>query len=465
MKRRTIIILVVIVLAVGGYFGFKAWRDAKAAAETSFQTEKITRGSLTALVGATGTVRSNQTAVMTWQTTGQVGEINVAIGEGINEGDILASLKTSSLPQAVILAEADLVAARRALENLKESSLAQAQAQFNLAKAAEDLKDAQDKRKSKDYTRASDLTLEEARTNVALAQEDVDKYQSIYDQVKGLDVDNNQRLAAYSALLAARRTLDRAKANLTYLEGGPDTLEIDQADASLALAQAKFDDAKREWERLKDGPDPDDIRAAEARIEAIEATLAMSSLTAPFDGMVTDVKVKIGDQVAPGLESFRIDDLSRLLVDVQVPEADINRISVGQPVTMTFDAILDKEYNGKVIEVGKVGSALTGIVNFAVTIELTDPDELVRPGMTAGVNIVVNQLDDVLLVPNRAVRLREGKRVVYLLKNGEAVSVDIEIGAQSDMTSEILSGDVKVGDTVILNPPTQFEGGQSPFMR
>lgn len=465
MKRRNIIIFVVVVLAVGGYFGFKAWRDAKAAAETTFQTEKISRGGLTALVGATGTVRSNQTAIMTWQTTGQVGEINAAIGEAVKEKDVLASLKTSSLPQAVILAEADLVSAKRALENLKVSNMAQAQAQFNLAQAAEDLTDAQDKRKSKDYTRASDLTLEEARTNVALAQEDVNKYQEIYDRVKGLGDDNTQRLAAYSALLAARRTLDRAKANLTYLEGGPDPMEIDQADAGLALAQAKYDDAKREWERVKDGPDPDDIRAAEARVSAIEATLALSSLSAPFDGTITDVKLKIGDQVAPGMEGFRIDDLSRLLVDVQVPEADINRISVNQPVTMTFDAVLDKEYHGQVIEVGQVGAALTGIVNFQVTIELTDADELVRPGMTAGVNIVVNQLEDVLLVPNRAVRLREGKRVVYLLKNGEAEPVEIEIGAQSDMTSEILSGDVKEGDIVILNPPTQFESGQSPFMR
>lgn len=465
MKKRTIFILIVVILVVGGYFGFKAWRDAKAAAETTFQTEKITRGSLTALVGATGTVRSNQTAVMAWQTTGQVGEINVATGEMVKEGDFLASLKTSSLPQTVILAQADLVSAKRALENLKESSLAQAQAQFNLAQAAENLQNAQDKRKSKDYTRASDLTLEEARTNVALAQEDVNKYQEIYDRVKGLDADNSQRLAAYSALLAARRTLDRAKANLTYLEGGPDPLDIEQADANLALAQAKYDDAQREWERVKDGPDPDDIRAAKARVEAVEATLGLAHLTAPFGGTITDVKLKIGDQVAPGLEGFRIDDLSRLLVDVQVPEADINRISVGQSVTMTFDAILDKEYNGTVIEVGTVGSALTGIVNFDVTIELKDVDNLVRPGMTAGVNIVVNQLEDVLLVPNRAVRLRDGKRVVYLLKNGEATPVAIEIGAQSDMTSEILSGDVKEGDIVILNPPIQFEGGQSPFMR
>jgi len=465
MKRRTIIVLIVIVLAVAGYFGVRAWRTAQSQANTTYQTEKITRGSLTAMVGATGTVRANQTAVMTWQTTGQIGEINVAAGEAVGAGDVLGRLSQSSLPQSLILAEADLVTAQRALQNLQESGLARAQAQFNLALALDDLTTAKSKRTSKDYSRASDLTLEEARTRLSLAEDEVARYEDLYDRVKDFSPDNTTRLNTYSALLNARRQLELAQANLAYLEGGPNVLEVEQADASVALAQAKYDDALREWERIKDGPDPADIRAAEARIAAIEASLGLASLSAPFNGTITEVNSKVGDQVTPGTASFRLDDLSRLLVDVQVPEADINRITVGQPVTMSFDAILGKEYAGVIIEVGRVGTPVTGIVNFNVTIELQDKDESVRPGMTAAVNIVINQLEDVLLVPNRAVRLREGQRVVYLLKQGVPTAVPIEIGAQSDSTSEIISGDVKAGDTVVLNPPTQFEAGPPPFVR
>jgi HlyD family secretion protein len=465
MKRRTIIIFLVIALAIAGFFGYRAWRTAQAQAKSTFQTDKITRGSLTALVGATGTVRANQTAVMTWQTTGQIGEINVAAGETVGTGDVLGSLSQSSLPQALILAEADLVTARRALENLQQSSLARAQAQLALSQAEDELSTAKSRRTSKDYSRASELTLEEARTRVTLAEDDVTHYEDLYDQVKNFAADNTARLNIYSALLNARRQLELAQANLRYLEGGPNATEVEQADATVALAQAKYDDALREWDRIKDGPDPEDIRAAEARIAAIEASLGMSTLSAPFSGTITEVNSKIGDQVAPGTDSFRLDDLSHLLVDVQVPEADINRITIGQPVVMSFDAILGKEYNGKVVEVGRVGATVTGIVNFKVTIELNDPDESVRPGMTAAVNIVINQLEDVLLVPNRAVRLKEGQRVVYLLKAGIPTAVSIEIGAQSDLTSEILSGDVKDGDTVVLNPPTQFEAGQPPFLR
>lgn len=463
MKRRVVVILLVVALAVGGYFGYRAWQTAKAKSATTFQTEKIIRGKLTALVGATGTVRANQTAVMTWQTTGRVGEIKVAPAGPVKAGDVLGLLAQSSLPQALILAEADLVTAQRALDTLQTSGLARAQAQVALAQAENDLKTAKDRRTSKNYSRASELTLDEARTKVTLAQDDVKRYEDLYSQVSGFAPDNTTRLNIYSALLAARRKLELAQANLTYLESGPKALEIDQADANVALAQAKYDDAVREWNRLKDGPDPADIRAAQARIAAIEASLGLASITAPFGGTVTEVNSKVGDLVNPTSAAFRIDDLSRLLVEVQVPEADINRIAKGQPVTMTFDAILGQDYNGVVVDVGRVGTALTGIVNFDVTIELKDADQNVLPGMTAAVNIVVNQLENVLLVPNRAVRLLNSQRVVYLLKNGVPTPVQIGLGAQSDLTSEVISGDVKEGDTIVLNPPSQFSSGQSPF--
>jgi HlyD family secretion protein len=184
-------------------------------------------------------------------------------------------------------------------------------------------------------------------------------------------------------------------------------------------------------------------------------------LDAPFDGTITDVQIKVGDQVGPNAVAFRVDDLSRLLVDVDISEVDINRLTVGQPVTLFFDAVLGKEYQGIVQEVGFVGSNIQGAVNFKVTVELVDADADVKPGMTAGVNIVVDQLSDVLLVPNRAVRIRDGKRVVFVLEDGEVVPIEIKLGASSETVSEILDGDLKVGDAIVLNPPSEpiFFGG------
>jgi HlyD family secretion protein len=182
-------------------------------------------------------------------------------------------------------------------------------------------------------------------------------------------------------------------------------------------------------------------------------------IIAPFDGTVTQASTIVGNQVTAGQSAFRVDDLTRLLVDVQVSEVDINRVSIGQPATLTFDAILGKDipYKGEVIAVSQAGDTIQGVVNFTVTVELTDADELVKPGMTSAVNIVVEEVQDVLLVPNRAVRLVDGERVVYVLRNGQPELVEVQIGASSDTHSELVSGDIEEGDLIILNPPA-FNG-------
>jgi len=173
---------------------------------------------------------------------------------------------------------------------------------------------------------------------------------------------------------------------------------------------------------------------------------------------VTEAYPLPGDQVGAGATAFRIDDLSSLLVDVNVSEVDINSVEIGQPVTLTFDAILGSEYHGVVVEVAQTGTVSAGVVNFKVTVELTDADAFVKPGMTAAVNITVKELVDVLLVPNRAVRLSDGERVVYLLENNLPVKAIIRLGSSSDAMSVLVGGDVQEGDEVILNPPTEFMG-------
>jgi len=464
--RKWIIVGVIAAALVAAFFGVRSLTLAQAARNTVYQTVTLEMGDLTSIIGATGTVRSNQTAILTWMVSGQVDEVYVEVGDKVTEGEVLAVLKDSSLPQSIILARADLVTAKRNLDSLVNSSTAQAQAQLNLANAQSAYDDAKTDRESKRFVRASQNTIDEAKANLILAEDDLRKAEEIYDANKNRSKDDPIYAAALSRLAAARKKVDQAEANLRYAEGLPDSQEISEADAKLALAEAKLQDAQREWDRLKDGPDPDDVAAAQARVLALEATIKQGRLEAPFAGTVTIVNSKPGDQTNPGAVAIRIDDLSRLLVDVQVTEVDINSITPGQPVTLSFDAILDETYNGTVVDVGQVGTTVQGLVNFDVTVELTDADQRVRPGMTAAVNIQIAKIENVLLVPNRAVRLRNGDRVVYILKANIPTPVVIKIGATSDVNSEILEGDVKAGDIVVLNPPSELlsAGGQPAFM-
>ncbi len=125
-----------------------------------------------------------------------------------------------------------------------------------------------------------------------------------------------------------------------------------------------------------------------------------------------------------------------------------------QTANITLDAVPNKTYNGVVTKVGPVGTVVSGVVNFDVTVELLDPDSSVKTGMTSAVNIITNQIDNILLVPNRAIRTTNGRSQIYLLQNGVAVPVNIVVGSTNDTQSEIRSGNVKEGDLVILNPPT-----------
>ena len=274
------------------------------------------------------------------------------------------------------------------------------------------------------------------------------------------DEDNDTRKRYEQELEDAQNAYDEAVRIVDLLE-----LEHQSAQTALDAAQAALADAEREYDRLKDGPDPDEVTILEARIAAAQATLDQVYINSPITGTVTEVSIVVGDEVNPGSMAIRIDNLDRLLVDVRVSEVDINRITMSEPVKLTFDAILNNEYNGIVTEVAQIGLVTQGVVEFMVTVELTDADENVKPGMTAAINIVVEQLDNVLLVPNRAVRVVDGQRVVYILQNGELVSVRITLGASSDTESEVVDGNLKSGDLIVLNPPQVFEAGGGPFGR
>ncbi len=453
-KKVWIPIVVVLIIAAVVVFVLPMFTAGQAAANSPYQTAPLSRGSLTATVGATGTIRAKQTAVLNWETSGTVESIDVKVGDSVAKDEHLASLAQTSLSQQIILAQADLVTARRNLENLEKSNLSTSQAEQALAVAQKNLDDARDKKDSKKFTKADQSVIDAAYANYILAKEELEDVQPDYDGTRWKAEDDPVRAAATAKYTAALKKRDTALANYNYAKSYPDELEQAEIDANLALAESKVKDAQREYDRLKAGADPEDIAAAKARVAAIEATLKSAYVEAPFAGTVTDVKSKVGDQVSMTTTGFRIDDLSHLYADIDVTEVDINRVKIGQDVTLTFDAIPEKTYNGMVTEVGAVGTSVQGVVNFTVTVEITDGDENVKPGMTSAVNIVVNQLDDILLVPNRAVRLKEGERVVYVLKNGVPTPVEITIGASSDTSSEFLSGELKEGDLIVLNPPT-----------
>jgi HlyD family secretion protein len=454
-KRNLFIALGLVVVA-----GIAIFLYVRSTASTNsiYQTTPAEKGNLQATVGATGTVRARQSALLTWQTTGTVEDVRVQVGDSVTANQALATLQETSLPQTIILAKSDLLSAQRGLEDLKDSSTARAQAEVSLAQAEDALEEAQKKMDSLSYPRASDDLVERTSAEIDLAKKQLAIADNAYRALKNRPDGDAQKAQALLNLTNARLNLDNLIARYNWYTANPDSLETAQIKANYELAQAQYADAKRNLERLMAGPDQVQLARLEAQITAAQATLDLAQVTAPFDGTITQADPLPGDLVAPSIPAFRLDDLTHLLVDVEISEIDINSITPGQEVALSFDAIPDRKYTGKITEVGQTGSIVQGAVTFTITVELTDKDERVKPGMTAAVDILVREVTDVLLVPNRAVRVVDGQRVVYILQDGIPVPVKIRLGATSDTFSEVIDGELKEGDLIVLNPPAQTGG-------
>ena len=454
---RIWIIVGVVVIIVAAIVIINGIRSSQAA-QAEYQTEAASIGDISIMVSATGSVRANQTANLIWQTSGKVSDIYVEKGQLVEEDAVLAELASTSLSQSIILAQVDLINAKEALDDVINNSESRANAHLTLIQAEQALEDAQDDAESKLYQRASQETIDIARANLITANEALDAAEDQFNTVKGAGDDSVIYAAGLSQYAQARQEQQRAEYNLRYVQDLPDALAVEEVNAKLELAKAQYLTAKEEWEKVKDGPNEDDVLAAQARVDSAQAALDMAQLTAPFDGTITDIEDKVGDLVTAGNRGFQLDDLSHLMVDVDVSEVDVNQISLGQAAEVSFDAIQGKTYSGTVTDISMYGTNTSGSVDFTVTVEISDPTVEVRPGMTAAVDIEVEQLQGVLLVPSRAVRTLNDERVVYVMKGSIPMPVQIELGASANSYSQIVSGDINEGDLIIINPPTMLQG-------
>jgi len=521
MRKIIITIVVILILVAGAFLGVRyvSARNAAAAAATaaSIQTAPVVRGTITTSILATGSVRADKSTTLSWQTSGTVNQVTVKAGDIVTAGQILATLLPESLPQNVILAQADLDNAQKALDDLLNSEVPmvqakvalesaqkalddytynfpvlQAQAQTALATAQTNYTTMSNRRAALNQTRASQAQIDAANAAYILAQQGVLEAQKKYQNTQRLKPTDPRRAYALTQLANAEAKRDAALATLNWYLGKPTEADIAAADANLAtatadLAQAQYNwdqikdgpnttdmqmlqaqvaDAQRAYDRIKNGPDPVDVAAARAKVAADQATLNQAFIKAPIDGVVTDIQVSLGDQVSSGQVAFRIDTLARLMVDVQISEVDIASVQVDQPVKMTFDAIPGKTYNGKVTNVAMFGTSTQGLVQFGVTLQFTDADASVKPGMTAAVSIITQRKPNVLIVPNRSIHVQGNQRYVTILSEGNQVQVNVTVGLVNDTSSEITSGSLKEGDEVVVtaqSSTTTTGGGRGVF--
>ena len=406
MRRRTLILVILVVLALGGYLGYT---QVYAPSSAPTPTPAVAANSET-VIWASGEVLPARWASLGFPIDGQVAELPVAEGKTVAAGTILARLDAGELEDAVSVAEASLTAARAELARLKASarpaSVAQAEAAVRSAQAARDgaqaeLEQAQAElahllagAKTEEVDAAS-ATLLKADAALRLAQTEYDKIAWAGDIGQ-----TPQALALQSATL----DYNVAKSNYQALVRGaqPEEVEaaravVSAAQAGVSQAQAGVDAAQAALDLLHAGATAEEIAAAQAAVTEAEANLASAqtalsraTLVAPFDGTVSEVYVRTGEQVIASQAVLALGDLATMQVKVtDLRETDVARIAVGQPVDITFDALPNALLKGRVVYISAKSTSKEGGVNYPTTVEFDQFDPRIRWGMTAYVNITV----------------------------------------------------------------------------
>jgi len=423
---------------------------AQASAQSATQTATVQRGNLTATLSTAGTAAAQAQVTLAFQTSGQIKAINVKTGDQVKAGQVLAQLDSTALEMAVAKAQVALETSKISLQQTKEgstaaeiqsakASLASAQAAYQAALDKYDLSDAQ---------------LAVARAQVDKAKATLQRAQLAYDWEKNnwLDADPTQS-AQKESLDDAQSAYDLAMLSYNQTAAGINDSALQSAASTVAEAQYKLDD-------LLNTPTPEDVAAAEAQVKQNEASLqqaqlqlAQASIVAPFDGTMADVYAQVGQQASTSTDIVALADLSRLNLAVTLAEVDMPKVKVGQQAEITFDAEPSQVFTGTVTEIDLVGTTTSGVVNYAATVSIDNPTDALRPGMNASASIILQQRENVLLVPNRAVR-SVGKTKTVTVVNGEQSSqVSVTLGLSGDSKSEVVDG-LHEGDVVVINQTT-----------
>jgi len=268
------------------------------------------------------------------------------------------------------------------------------------------------------------------------------------------------RNEGYGDLAAANRQVERDELGVAIAEQGvidaqqgADQYDVAGARASVAQVQAALN-------MLLEGPSDLDLEVAELQIEqaALSVDWARSALsdaeiTAPFAGTVAEVLVEEGELIGASVPAIVLIDDSELHLDVLVDEIDVAQVSVEQPVSIMLDSLPEAEITGTVTFVAPHATIQGGVVSYLVRITLDPTDAPLRPGMTATAEIITQTLEDILLVPNWAVRLDRttGEAFVNVQReDGGVEEIRIELGMHGDEYSEVVSG-LEEGDVVVVS--------------
>lgn len=288
--------------------------------------------------------------------------------------------------------------------------------------------------------------------NQILAQIDPALFEaSVAQKQAALDIAKAQVEVVKNDIIYYKKHLDRIKKLNTSRYSADKELESAQRDYDNAVAQKMLNEAQ--------------VKQAEAALNSALIDLNYTKIVSPVEGIVVSKVVEVGQTVAASFQTptlFNVaEDLTKMQIEASVVEADIAKVKEGQTVEFSVDSYPDEIFYGIVTQVRNEAITTSNVVTYEVIIEIDNKELKLKPGMTANVEIITAEKQNVFLVPNQALRFymddgsgaaskRYKDKGVWVMKNGHPMRVSIKTGVSDDNSTEISSADLREGDEIIV---------------
>ena len=446
-----LIVGILLVAAIGGFLWYRQ-QEPRTRLEV-LRTGETIRGDLDITVAVSGNVVANQRVDLRFTVPGTVESIRVAVGDHVTEGQILAQLDAAALQRTVdrssITLEQAELRRKQLTEPVSEEDLRRARNTITQATAALNISRLNYTRVMSGSLLNEDLTSAEERfkhlqTQFGMRQMEFEEGKtSDWTRDRAREAADNaywawvrlqqqadlERNRVQNDVTQAWNAYQEAKDNLTQLEKGPSESSLESSDLDIKIAQLALTQAQ------------EDLKAA--------------SLKSPFSGVVAAVNLLTGVAAPTTAAAITLIDDSVFFVDVTVDETDIGKIQIGQQAEITLDAYADMTLDGEVVTIAPLATNVAGVIAYPVRVRVA-PNEgvAIRDGMTASILIRTRQLQDVVLIPNWAIRTDPTSRELFtycycLGSEQEPQRIVITLGERNESFTQVLEG-LEAGATVAL---------------
>jgi HlyD family secretion protein len=464
-KKPLFWILAIIILAGagGGYYYYRQTATtAQAANTTPLQTATVKRGNIVISADGTGSVISENEVQLGFENSGMLAQVNVAVGDEVKTGDVLA---VSAPSDSAATIQSKLTSARLAVlqaqQNLGDltsgtaNAVSLAQLQSDLAAKQVSVYDSQttladyiNTRAAMNGKRCSDDTIESKyeayeaalhRWNASAHLTNSTEYQQMESTLYvynwcNANYSDEEKAAADANITSTQAAIQLLQSQISEDQAQIASLQSGSGSASLdvQIAQAKLDDAQ-------------------ASLQVVEAESISETIIAPFDGTILSISNSVGDSV--GTSKFiTMADLSQPYLEVLLDETDLQNVAIGYDVSVTFDALPNQTFTGKVVAINPSLSNAFSVTAIQTTVKL-DPatsgeTQNLPLGLSATVEVISAQAQNVLLIPVEALHeISTGNYAVFVMDNGTPTLKTVQVGLQDYTYAEIKSG-LSEGDVV-----------------